>query len=223
MTKARQARLLSRSLLKKKAALRAVTMLKAYHRCCAQARWRRRFVDEEGFSWNVVGSLPGHKLFRLSTALSLHENGGVVSFSNHRGRSLMKLLGTLVLAGVACLSGCAEMERMNAQAVAQQRAADQQKCSGYGYAAGTDAFADCMMSTEHRREQQRQDAERQAAMDRQREQDRRAKKEAAAAQAQQDADTQRQIKFGEDLENDEARKAGLAPSPTEGMNCTTTT
>jgi hypothetical protein len=43
------------------------------------------------------------------------------------------------------------------------------------------------------------------------------------ATAEQEAQTQRNIKQGEDLENEEARKAGLGPSPTEGMNCTTTT
>lgn len=37
-----------------------------------------------------------------------------------------------------------------------------------------------------------------------------------------DAETQRRIKQGEDLENEEARKAGFGPSPTEGMNCATT-
>jgi len=43
------------------------------------------------------------------------------------------------------------------------------------------------------------------------------------AAAEQEAQTQRDIKRGEDLENEEARKAGFGPSPTEGMNCTTTT
>jgi len=41
-------------------------------------------------------------------------------------------------------------------------------------------------------------------------------------QAESDADVQRRIKQGEDLENREARQAGFGPSPTEGMNCTTT-
>jgi hypothetical protein len=43
------------------------------------------------------------------------------------------------------------------------------------------------------------------------------------AAAEQEAQTQRDIKHGEDLENEEARKAGFGPSPTEGMNCTTST
>jgi hypothetical protein len=40
------------------------------------------------------------------------------------------------------------------------------------------------------------------------------------AAAERDAETQRNIKQGEALENEEARKAGLGPSPTDGMNCT---
>lgn len=43
-----------------------------------------------------------------------------------------------------------------------------------------------------------------------------------SASEREDAETQARIKRGEDLENEEARKAGLGPSPTEGMNCTTT-
>ncbi len=40
------------------------------------------------------------------------------------------------------------------------------------------------------------------------------------AAAERDAENQRNIKQGEDLENEEARKAGFGPSPTDGMNCT---
>jgi hypothetical protein len=40
-------------------------------------------------------------------------------------------------------------------------------------------------------------------------------------QAAKDAETQRNIKQGEDLETEEARKAGFGPSPMDGMNCTT--
>lgn len=43
------------------------------------------------------------------------------------------------------------------------------------------------------------------------------------AAAEKDAETQRNIKRGEELENEEARKAGLGPPPTEGMNCGMTT
>lgn len=38
---------------------------------------------------------------------------------------------------------------------AEQRAADQQTCAGYGYRPGTNAFADCMMMTAQQRQAQR--------------------------------------------------------------------
>ena len=38
-----------------------------------------------------------------------------------------------------------------------------------------------------------------------------------------DAEVQRDIRRGEDVENEEARRAGIGPSPTDGMNCRTTT
>jgi hypothetical protein len=40
------------------------------------------------------------------------------------------------------------------------------------------------------------------------------------ASAERDAETQRNIRQGEAVENEEARKAGFGPSPTDGMNCT---
>jgi hypothetical protein len=40
--------------------------------------------------------------------------------------------------------------------------------------------------------------------------------------ADKDAETLRNIKQGEDVENSEAAKAGFGPSPTDGMNCTST-
>ncbi|WP_109125324.1 hypothetical protein [Dyella sp. C11] len=46
----------------------------------------------------------------------------------------------------ACLSGC---ETVTPQ---QQHASDEQTCASYGYQPGTDKFADCMMSTAHRRD-----------------------------------------------------------------------
>ena len=42
-----------------------------------------------------------------------------------------------------------------------------------------------------------------------------------SSQEEDDAAVQARIKRGEDLENEEARQAGVGPSPTEGMNCTT--
>ncbi len=43
-----------------------------------------------------------------------------------------------------------------------------------------------------------------------------------SASEREDVETQARIKRGEDLENEEARKAGPGPSSTEGMKCTTT-
>jgi hypothetical protein len=40
--------------------------------------------------------------------------------------------------------------------------------------------------------------------------------------ADTDADTLRNIKRGEDIENADAAKAGFGPSPTDGMNCSST-
>ncbi|WP_054141874.1 hypothetical protein [Bosea sp. AAP35] len=37
----------------------------------------------------------------------------------------------------------------------EQRAADERQCASYGFAAGTDAFANCMMTAENQREAQR--------------------------------------------------------------------
>lgn len=57
---------------------------------------------------------------------------------------------TVSLAGVASLSGCASP--------AEIAAAHRQNCSSFGFAPGTDAFANCMMQADVRRE--RADAQR---------------------------------------------------------------
>jgi len=105
----------------------------------------------------------------------------------------------------------------------EQRAMDAQRCAGFGNAPGTDAFASCMMSVSQQREAEGA-ADRRAAAARA-DADQRAREAQAAsdrAAAEKDAETQRNIKQGEDVENEEARKAGFGPSPTDGMNCTTT-
>ena len=61
----------------------------------------------------------------------------------------------------------------------EQRAMDQQSCASYGFSPGTDAFANCMMTTAQKRQEQ------QAADRRQREMN-----AAIAAQAQRDRDAQ---------------------------------
>lgn len=45
-------------------------------------------------------------------------------------------------------SGCTDP----AQIRAENRAADQKRCADYGYQEGTDAFADCMMRSDEKRE-----------------------------------------------------------------------
>jgi hypothetical protein len=48
------------------------------------------------------------------------------------------------------LDGCVDP----AQVRAQQHAADEQQCAGYGFQPGTDAYANCMMKQSDRREDQ---------------------------------------------------------------------
>lgn len=58
----------------------------------------------------------------------------------------------LAMCVAAPMGGCADP----AQVRTEQRADDQQRCSDYGYAPGTDAFADCMMHRSDRREAREQ-------------------------------------------------------------------
>ncbi|MBN9561869.1 MAG: hypothetical protein J0H14_14255 [Alphaproteobacteria bacterium] len=68
----------------------------------------------------------------------------------------------------------------------EQRAMDQQRCGGYGFAQGSEAFANCMMSTAQQREaQQAADRRAQAARDAA---DKRARDAAQAAKDQADRD-----------------------------------
>lgn len=57
----------------------------------------------------------------------------------------------LLMLAFGTTTGCATVDP------AQQRAADQAQCAGYGYQPGTDAFANCMMKIDTRR-QDRADA-----------------------------------------------------------------
>jgi hypothetical protein len=65
----------------------------------------------------------------------------------------MLLLTGLILP----LAGCQTPE--------QQIASDQDRCRGFGFVPGTDAFADCMMQTADRRDDRRAAAARQAEAD----------------------------------------------------------
>jgi outer membrane murein-binding lipoprotein Lpp len=69
------------------------------------------------------------------------------------------------------LAGCVSPE--------EQRAMDQQTCAQYGFAPGTDAFANCMMTTGQKRQDQQAADRRQQEMN-----------SAIAAQAQRDRDAQ---------------------------------
>lgn len=81
--------------------------------------------------------------------------------------SLERLCGMSLLMAVL-VGGCVDP----AQTRADLQAGDQERCSSYGYAPGSDAFADCMMRRdEHRenqvqRDQARWDRIRQQALDR---------------------------------------------------------
>jgi hypothetical protein len=73
---------------------------------------------------------------------------------------------------VALLSACAPSPEQQAAAAAAQRTDDQNKCFSYGFQAGTDAFAQCMMTTAAQRDAQqaadrRMAAAQQAATERQ--------------------------------------------------------
>ncbi|MDQ6434750.1 hypothetical protein RB623_11905 [Mesorhizobium sp. LHD-90] len=62
----------------------------------------------------------------------------------------MRLVGFVALAGLlSLLSGCMTAE--------QQRAADEDKCRGYGFRARTDAFAECLQRIDLARSARRYD------------------------------------------------------------------
>jgi hypothetical protein len=80
--------------------------------------------------------------------------------------TMIKMLCEAVVAGVILLAGCGPTAE-------EQHAADQQQCSDFGYQAGTDAFANCMMKLDSKREAQ-------AAADRRAQQAEQAAKDKAA-------------------------------------------
>jgi len=117
------------------------------------------------------------------------------------------LVGTMI-------SGCAELE-------AQQRAADQAQCQGYGYQPGTDQFANCMMATQQQRVAAWHEADRQANENKQREADRQALKDAAASMGQ----SKPQSSEAMDGFIPKSAEQGFTPKSagSSGSNCTTTT
>lgn len=132
----------------------------------------------------------------------------------HHKLSFVAIAGCLI-----ALGGCATLDEMNAQAEAQQRAADQEKCEGYGYQAGTDAFANCMMATAHHRDMQQAIARQQDAAEKQRQADQweRDKANVEATDAQHRADAERMMNAGGSFSEPST------PSTPTGSNCTTTT
>jgi hypothetical protein len=82
-------------------------------------------------------------------------------------------LEALAVSFVMCasLSGCMDP----AQIRAEQHASDRERCTGYGYQPGTDAFADCMMRSDEKREYAEQRERQQADEKRQRDADRKAR------------------------------------------------
>lgn len=116
-------------------------------------------------------------------------------------------------AAISLLAGCVSPE--------EQRGADRQTCSGYGFTPGTDAFAHCMMETSQQRDAQAANDRRAAAA-----------RDAADKQAQAAKDQADQDAW--DRRTGQGKYAGSSssPSPTSpaspsmpdlsGMNCTTT-
>ena len=133
-----------------------------------------------------------------------------------------KPLFVAVMGCAVMLGGCASLEEMNAQAAAQQRAADQAQCAGYGYQPGTDKFADCMLATSHHRDVQNAIAQQQAAQ-KQRQQDRQwemDKARNAADTAQRRADMERTMNSGS---GSMIPAMPTVPAMPAGTNCTSTT
>nr|WP_294555627.1 hypothetical protein [uncultured Rhodopila sp.] len=95
----------------------------------------------------------------------------------------MTAMANCVLAvTIILLAACGPTPEQQAAMAAAQRADDQNRCIGYGFAPSTDAFASCMMTTASQREAQ-QAADRRAAAAQQAATDR----QNAAIQARKDA------------------------------------
>jgi len=111
---------------------------------------------------------------------------------------------------VAFLAGCVSPE--------EQCAMDQRQCTGYGFAPGTDAFANCMMTTSQQRDAQMA-ADRRAA-DERAAADRRARE--AQDQADQDAWDKRTGQGKYANTSSSSQPSGPSMPDLSGMNCTST-
>jgi hypothetical protein len=123
----------------------------------------------------------------------------------------MSVINLSILAAVVgLLVGCVSPE--------EQRAMDQQQCSGYGFTPGSDAFANCMMHTSQQRDAQTA-ADRRAADDRAAA-DRRARE--AQDRADQDAWDKRTGQGTYANTPSSSSPSGPAAPDLSGMNCTNT-
>lgn len=122
----------------------------------------------------------------------------------------------LLAATLSLLASCAELERMNAEQEARQQAADQSRCTGFGFQPGSDAYANCMMTQDQNRNAQRAEQAQRDAEAKEREKDRQAAQRAAddRANQQHQEEIQRVMETG-----------NLHPDMTmpKDSNCTTTT
>jgi hypothetical protein len=104
--------------------------------------------------------------------LLLRGYGALVVESHHGENTVRAVFFACLATSAALLASCAPSPEEQAAAAAAQHSADQNKCYGYGFQPGTDAFARCMMSTATQRDAQqaadrRSAAAQQAATDRQ--------------------------------------------------------
>lgn len=129
--------------------------------------------------------------------------------------------------GMALLAGCADIDEMNAQAAAQQRAADQSRCAGYGFQPGTDPFANCMMQTQQHRDQTQMEQRREDALNQQRKQDQAAQQRAQddqKAAADRAASEKHQAEIQQMMRSDQGFTPPMPQVGTpSGSHCTTTT
>ncbi|HTW27443.1 MAG TPA: hypothetical protein VME92_09980 [Acetobacteraceae bacterium] len=118
-------------------------------------------------------------------------------------RAIARLVGLAVVAvGMTGLAGCGPTAE-------EQRAMDQQRCYGYGFQPGSEAFANCLMKTEQHREAQ------QAA-------DRRAwQAQQAAQQAAQQQQAQAAAQKGS-AGGSSSSSSGFSMPDMSGMKCTST-
>lgn len=135
---------------------------------------------------------------------------------------------------VALTAGCGPT-------AAEQHLMDQQKCAGFGYAAGSESFANCMMSVAQQRQAEEAAAQRAAAANAAAEQRQQAAIRAAQDQADKDAWDRRTGQgayasspgssssnpvdpIRDSITRDmEKMESGGSSQFTQGMNCTTTT